>query len=71
MSNVVDLNVVTKLDIDPDRVLSKHIGQLDQVVICGFDKDGDEVFASSIADGADVLWLLERSKLKLLRMVDG
>lgn len=69
MTNVVVLPVVTKLDLPPDRLLEAALGQLDSVVIIGYDKDGNEYFASSCADGGDVLWLLERSKLKLLNVV--
>lgn len=66
MGNVIDLPVVTRLDLDPDRVLTKAIGECESVVILGYDKDGEEYFASSLADGGAVLWLLERLKKKLL-----
>lgn len=70
LDNVVDLNVVTKLDLDPDRVLSKAIGNLTEVVVIGFDKDGEEYFASSVSDGGSVLWHMERAKHKLMQIVD-
>jgi len=69
-SNVIDLPVVTRLNLDPDRVLNKAIGELKDVIIVGYDKDGNEYFASSIADGGEVNWLLDRMKLMLLRSVD-
>lgn len=69
MSNVLELPVMTRLDIDPQRVLAKAIAaEMQEVVIIGYDKDGDEFFASSLADGGDMLWHLERAKLKLLRV---
>lgn len=71
MSNVVELPVVTRLDIDPQRVLAGALeAGMQQVVIVGYDKDGDEFFASSLADGADALWHLERAKMKLLKAGD-
>lgn len=70
MSNVVDLPVVTTLDLNPDRVLNAAIGQLEEVVIVGFDKDGNEYFASSKADSGNVIYHLERAKYKLLKMAD-
>jgi hypothetical protein len=70
MSNVVDFNGITKLNLDPDRVLNKAIGELKDVIIIGYEKDGAEYFSSSIADGGEVNWLLDRAKLKLLRSVD-
>jgi len=69
-NNVIDLPVITRLNLDPDRVLNKAIGELKDVIIIGYDKDGNEYFASSIADGGDVVWLIERMKLKWLRTVD-
>jgi len=68
--NVIPFGGITRLDIDPDRVLSSAVGKMDCVVICGVDKDGNEYFASSMADGADALWYLERCKKMLLEIVN-
>jgi hypothetical protein len=70
MGEVVDLNVVTSLPLDPDRVLRAAIGNLSSVVIIGTTTDGDEWFSSSEPDGPSILWDLERAKLKLLRVVE-
>lgn len=70
MSNVVDLNVITTLPLDPDRVLQGAVGKLDRVIVIGIDKDGEEYFASSEADGGTAVWDLERAKIKLLRCAD-
>ena len=40
----------------------------DGVVVLGFDDDGELCFASSIADGGTVIWLLEQAKLALLNV---
>jgi len=66
MGDLIELGGPTKLDLPPDLILSKALGLLDSVVICGFDKEGKEYFTSSMADGGDTLWLLERCKLELL-----
>jgi hypothetical protein len=67
VSNVVVLGGITKLDIPPERILSAALeAELSEVVIMGRDQEGNEYFASSIADGADVIWLAERMKLKLI-----
>lgn len=68
--NVIPFGGITRLDIDPDRVLTGAVGKLECVVIVGLGKDGEEYFASSMADGADALWYLERCKKKLLEVVD-
>lgn len=70
MGKVIELKLITKLDLDPDRVLSKAIGNLTEVVVMGFDKDGNEYFASSVSDGGSVLWHIERAKHKLMQIAD-
>lgn len=69
-ADVIDFTGTTTLDIDPDRILQSAIGQMDQVVLIGWDKDGREYFSSSVSDGGTVLWHLERAKLKLLHKGD-
>lgn len=68
LAPVIDLPCVTSLNLDADRVISKAVGQLAQVVIVGYDRDGDFYFASSVADGPEVLWALEQAKLRLLNV---
>ncbi|MGH8674175.1 MAG: hypothetical protein ACREVG_07690 [Burkholderiales bacterium] len=65
LAQVARFNGVTKLDLEASVVLA-NAPKLTAVVILGYDGNGDEYFASSLADGADVLWLLERLKLRLL-----
>lgn len=69
---LVNFPGVTRLDTDPALVLESALkeGKLKRVVILGYDEDEEEYFASSIADGGEVVWLMERMKLKLLRFAD-
>lgn len=70
--NVVPWGGVTKLDLDPTKVCQAAADAgLQGVVICGYDADGNEYFASSYADGGDVLWHLQRASLKILRYGDA
>lgn len=65
--NVVTLRTITKLDIPADRVLAEASkAGLTSVMVIGYDADGDEYFASSIADGGTCLWLTERMKKHLI-----
>jgi hypothetical protein len=64
--NVVVLDVVTTLDIPVERVMENAKDKLDGAIILGYDKEGEEYFASTFADGGTVLWLLERMKKRLL-----
>jgi hypothetical protein len=69
MGKVVIFNGVTRLDIPAERVLKGALKEdLDKVVVIGYAKDGSEFFASSMADGGTVLWLMERLKLQLLNV---
>lgn len=70
MAEIHVLDVITRLDIPAERVLEQALGKLEKVVVMGYDKDGEEYFASSMADGGDVLWLMERLKQQLLRGYD-
>lgn len=63
---------VTFCDISVDKVLEAAIGELVEVVIIGTDKYGREYFASSVADGPNVNWMLDRAKKALIEIVgDG
>lgn len=64
--NVIPLGNVTRLDIPADRVLESNVGEFENVVLIGWKPNGDLCFASSLADGAEVLWLLEQAKKRLL-----
>lgn len=71
-SNVHILDVVTKHNIPAQRVLLSALEHgLESVVLTGYDNEGKEYFASSIADGGEALWLLKRCEKSLLEVVDG
>jgi hypothetical protein len=70
VNNVILFNGITRLDLNPDLVLENTKGKLQGFVIAGYDIDGQEYFASTYADGGEVLWILERMKLKLLEQVE-
>lgn len=66
--NIINFPGITRLKIDPDKVLSAPVGNLTSVVVVGYDKNGAEYFAASDPSGPEVLWLLERAKLALLNI---
>lgn len=71
MGEVVRGGFITSQNSRPDGVLegAAEYG-LTEVVIVGFDKDGDFYFASSQANSGDVIYLLERAKYNLLKTED-
>lgn len=71
MDNVVTAPIVSRLDEPVERSFERaREAGLTSVVIMGYDKNGQEFFSSSIADGGAVLWLIERHKLGLLTVMD-
>ena len=70
-AQVVPFTGITTLDVDPISVLeaAKEAG-MTEVVICGFDADGNEYFASSMADAGAAGFHLDRAKWNLMRQVD-
>ena len=68
-TNVVQLDVLTTLDVPPEKVLNRALkAGLTEVIIAGYDKDGELYTASSVADGGAALWLVEMFKKKLLEI---
>ena len=66
--NVIPLGNITRLDLPTDHVLDAAKGDCsDGVIVLGYDDQGELYFASSIADGGSVIWLLEQAKLALLK----
>ena len=70
-AKIIPFTGITKLDLDPDLILEGAKGNLEGVVILGWDSDGDFYGASSYADGGTVMWLLEMCRRKLLDSADG
>jgi hypothetical protein len=68
-NNITNIGGVTCLDIDADTVLTGNIGKFNSVVLMGWDKENEIVFASSLADEGEMLWLAEKFKTFLMKEV--
>lgn len=67
--NVIPLGNITRLDLPPERVLENAKARIGAgVVVIGWKEDGGLYFSSSIADGGEVLWLIEKAKKELLEV---
>ncbi len=65
--NVVIFDAYTRLDLPPSRVLAGALeAGLSDVIIIGRDADGDGYYAASMVDGGDMLWLVEKFKMRIL-----
>ena len=52
---------------NPDAVLEQAVGEYEELFIIGWDKQGHlDARATSTLDAANVLWLIEKFKAKLL-----
>jgi len=70
MAKIIPFTGITRLDLPVDTVLEGAKGKMKGVILLGYDNEGELYFASTYADGGDVLWLLEHCKKKLLEVDD-
>ena len=68
--NIVDFTGLTTLDVDPDKVLNAAIGELDSVMVLGWDKEGVIYLAANFSDVQKALWLAEKLKYVLMMVTD-
>ena len=70
-AGVVNFTGNSTLDLPCDRVLQEALDAgMTEVVICGFDADGVEYFASSCADAGDAGYHLDRAKWRIMTTLD-
>lgn len=60
MGEVVRLNCLTTLDLNPDDVLTGNVGKMEEVLLLGFDKEGEFHVASSKADLEHLCFLAQK-----------
>ena len=69
MGDVIPLGNITYLDRPTEDVLEDAKEECTKaVLVLGYDDDGFMYFSSSLADGGEVIWLLEKAKQALLEM---
>lgn len=69
--NILVFDGVSRLDLPAERVLQSAIdAKIESAVVLGYDSDGEFYFASTKADGGEVMWLMEIAKKKLLEMIE-
>ena len=69
--NVVELDCVSSIDVPPDRILKRaQYANLTDVVVIGYDDDGQFFFASSTPEGPQVLWLMELTRTRLVQAAE-
>lgn len=68
-NNIVRFTGLTKLDLEPDTILQKAIGELKEVLIIGTTKDGNQYLASSSADAKNMIWHIETAKFMIMESI--
>lgn len=69
-AKVIIAEVVTTLDTPADRLLESAIGRLDECIIVGTDKEGNDFFASNRSDAGTAIYHFERAKHRLMKLID-
>ena len=65
--NVALFTGISPNEYDANIMLEAAVRQdLENVIIIGWDKDGEMFFSSSMGDGPECLWLIEKAKMALL-----
>lgn len=62
---LIPFSGITIYELDPDIVLDHIKGKLEDFVIAGYDKEGKEYFATTFGHAGNVLWILERMKMRI------
>ena len=70
-AEVIIAPVVTTLNTPADRILKAALGKMDECVIIGTDKEGNDYFASNRSDAGTVIYHCERAKHRLMQIIDG
>lgn len=69
VEKVTVLPVITKLDLDVERVLQAAIdAKPAYVMVIGENADGGLYFASTKPDGGEALWWMEKAKRVLMEL---
>ena len=69
-AKVYTFDGMTKNDIDADFVLEAAKGKMDNVLVLGIDKEGNEYFAASSSDLGDALLIVELFKKRIVQMYE-
>ncbi len=67
MGEVIELDVPTTVDMSPEKVLSDAIeADLAEVLVIGWDKNGNFYGSGSTSDIAENIYLMERLRFNIM-----
>ena len=64
--NVYPIGGIAKLDVPVESVCEGVVETMKEVIFIGWDKDDELVAASTLSDGGEIIWMLEKLKQMLL-----
>lgn len=71
MAEIIELNMVTRLDIPAERVIARAAEvEFVEIVVVGFTKAGEFYFTSNKADAGTIIYLMEMAKKRLLDLCE-
>lgn len=66
--NVIELDCDTRIDLPPDRILTAALGQIDAcAIVLGLREDGATYMAFSTGDAAQIVFMLDRAKMDIMK----
>ena len=69
MAKVYDFDTGTE-KVSGDQFLENHKGRFEDVMLIGFDNEGDVVFGANGLSTRDIIYLLERIKFEVMENWD-
>ena len=69
MAKVYDFDTGTE-KVSGDQFLENHKGRFEDVMLIGFDNEGDVVFGANGLSTRDIVYLLERIKFEVMEHWD-
>ena len=69
MAKVYDFDTGTE-KVSGDQFLENHKGRFEDVMLIGFDDEGDVVFGANGLSTRDIIYLLERIKFEVMESWD-
>ena len=65
--SMAEHGLVSRVDLPAERILKPALdADLEDAIVIGHRKDGSLYFAGTMADGGEVLWLMELAKRRLM-----
>lgn len=68
--NILIFSGITRHDMPPAVMLDNVPRDLASVLVLGWTAEGELFFSSSMSDGGNCLWLMEKAKRKLMEITE-